>query len=73
MFEASLEASLEIHSGMMASSILSDTIPCQKLAVEIASALKPHSETEAQSVEYRNEGLLNEENKTTADFAPLAS
>ena len=31
IFEAVPEALLEIHSGMMASSILSDTIPCQQL------------------------------------------
>lgn len=31
-FEAMPEAYLEIHSGMMASSILSDRIPCHRLA-----------------------------------------
>jgi hypothetical protein len=34
MFEADPIAVVEIHSGMMASAILSDTIPCQKLALE---------------------------------------
>ena len=34
MFEALPSALLEIHTGMMASSILSDTIPCQRLALE---------------------------------------
>jgi hypothetical protein len=33
MFEAMPEAKLEIHTGMMASSILADTIPCEKLRV----------------------------------------
>lgn len=33
VFEAPLEAILEIHSGMMASAILSDTIPCRRLAL----------------------------------------
>ena len=33
VFEALPEALLEIHTGMMASSILSDTIPCQRLRV----------------------------------------
>ncbi|BAQ64031.1 DUF1830 domain-containing protein [Geminocystis sp. NIES-3709] len=33
VFEALPEALLEIHSGMMASAILSDTIPCQRLSV----------------------------------------
>jgi hypothetical protein len=34
MFEALPEAQLEIHTGMMASAILSDTIPCGRLAVD---------------------------------------
>ena len=33
VFEAAPEAILEIHSGMMASAILSDTIPCTKLSL----------------------------------------
>ena len=34
MFEASPEAHLEIHSGKMASAILSDTIPCSTLCLQ---------------------------------------
>ncbi len=34
LFEAVPMAMLEIHTGMMASSILSDTIPCLQLSVE---------------------------------------
>jgi hypothetical protein len=34
VFEAIPEAQLEIHTGMMASAILSDTIPCYRLRVE---------------------------------------
>lgn len=34
MFEALPEAQLEIHSGMMASAILSDRIPCDRLSIE---------------------------------------
>ena len=33
MFEALSSAILEIHTGMMASAILSDTIPCVRLAL----------------------------------------
>jgi hypothetical protein len=33
VFEAPREAHLEIHTGMMASAILSDTIPCDRLAI----------------------------------------
>ncbi len=34
VFEALPSAMLEIHSGMMASAILSDTIPCENLSIE---------------------------------------
>ena len=34
IFEALPEAILEVHTGMMASSILSDQIPCSRLIVE---------------------------------------
>ena len=33
VFEALPEALLEIHTGMMASAILSDTIPCKRLSI----------------------------------------
>jgi hypothetical protein len=33
VFEALPEALLEIHTGMMASAILSDTIPCDRLSI----------------------------------------
>jgi hypothetical protein len=33
VFEAYPEALLEIHTGMMASAILSDTIPCERLSL----------------------------------------
>ncbi|MBD2186950.1 DUF1830 domain-containing protein [Pseudanabaena sp. FACHB-723] len=41
IFEAINIAHLEIHTGMMASSILSDTIPCVQLQVEEASSTLP--------------------------------
>jgi hypothetical protein len=37
MFEAPPESHLEVHTGMMASSILSDTIPCGKLTMMVVS------------------------------------
>ncbi|MBD2138515.1 DUF1830 domain-containing protein [Anabaena sp. FACHB-1237] len=33
VFEAPLEAQMEIHTGIMASAIISDTIPCDRLAI----------------------------------------
>ena len=42
VFEALPEAQLEIHSGMMASAILSDTIHCDRLCVdEHGNSIKP--------------------------------
>jgi hypothetical protein len=41
IFEAIASALVEIHTGMMASSILSDTIPCVQLQVEEASSTLP--------------------------------
>jgi hypothetical protein len=43
MFEAVPQALLEIHCGMMASAILSDTIPCDRLHIQ-DTALEPVSE-----------------------------
>ncbi|MDV2998782.1 MAG: hypothetical protein N5P05_000388 [Chroococcopsis gigantea SAG 12.99] len=34
VFEAISEALLEIHTGMMASAIISDTIPCDRLCID---------------------------------------
>jgi hypothetical protein len=44
VFEAVSSAQLEIHCGMMASAILSDTIPCERLRID-----DDHGEPEAQS------------------------
>jgi hypothetical protein len=38
VFESLPQAYLEIHTGMMASAILSDTIPCDRLRVEEETA-----------------------------------
>lgn len=34
VFEAVPDAQLEVHCGMMASAILADTIPCERLRIE---------------------------------------
>lgn len=54
IFEAQPKANLEIHSGMMASSILSDTIACETLILDIETPSPPTLE-EAQAAEYQNE------------------
>lgn len=45
LFEALPDAQLEIHTGMMASAILSDTIPCTRLQIT-----ELETEAEAESV-----------------------
>lgn len=56
VFEAVPEALLEIHTGMMASSILSDTIPCSQLCLQGAeNSFFPDSESQ-QRIEEMNEG-----------------
>lgn len=56
LFEALPAAQLEIHTGMMASAILSDKIPCAQLCVEadVSPAFEPANE---QRQEEKNEGL----------------
>lgn len=56
VFEALPSAQLEIHTGMMASAILSDTIACMRLRVhdELNSS---RSLSEQQQIEIRNESL----------------
>ncbi|MBV9388504.1 MAG: DUF1830 domain-containing protein [Chroococcidiopsidaceae cyanobacterium CP_BM_ER_R8_30] len=52
VFEAPLEALLEIHTGMMATAILSDKIPCERLCVsdkETAPVEQHQEEAEAES------------------------
>lgn len=55
VFEAIAEALLEIHTGMMASAILSDTIPCIRLKIQDGNEpLFPPSEIQ-QRLEEMNE------------------
>jgi hypothetical protein len=56
VFEAVPEAMLEIHCGMMASAILADTIPCDRLQIQDAVASTINSEHE-QRLEALNDGL----------------
>ena len=56
LFEALPEAHLEIHTGMMASAILSDTIPCVQLWIE-AEVYPSIDAVGEQRKEEKNEGL----------------
>lgn len=54
VFEALPEALLEIHTGMMASAILSDTIPCKRLSVK-----ESDSEDEEDAIQVKVEEKTN--------------
>jgi hypothetical protein len=54
LFESLSEAQLEIHTGMMASAILSDTIPCTRLQVAEGEGFS-FRDQDQQQVEERNE------------------
>lgn len=56
VFEAPRVAQLEIHTGMMASAILSDNIPCDRLALDEPSTNEfgTDSETEIDPINKKN-------------------
>ncbi|MGA7932523.1 MAG: DUF1830 domain-containing protein [Kovacikia sp.] len=63
VFEALPEALLEIHTGMMASSILSDTIPCNRLRIH-DEVMDSFDVEQQQRIENLNEGLGSENEKS---------
>lgn len=54
VFEALPHAQLEIHTGMMASAILSDTIPCERLQVTTGSDGNSNSTAKADAPDVKN-------------------
>lgn len=68
VFEAPSQAVLEIHTGMMASSILSDNIPCDRLAMNEESSSAFMGQSDTQAAEVANEGFAHakQENLTAA-------
>lgn len=54
VFEALPEALLEIHTGMMASAILSDKIPCDRLRINESGQIQFDSDPEIKSPEIDN-------------------
>ena len=51
VFETVSEAMLEIHTGMMASAILSDKIPCNRLRIDNNPPPQPEKEPEKAVIE----------------------
>lgn len=73
VFEAPLEGQLEIHTGMMASAILSDTIKCDRLAIgEPDNEFKTDSKTDSNSAN-KKETLQGINTKPTESKKPLKS
>ncbi|WP_404788953.1 DUF1830 domain-containing protein [Altericista sp. CCNU0014] len=57
LFEALPEGHLEIHTGMMASAILSDTIPCTQIQITDDEVMEPaYTIQDERRLEARNEG-----------------
>jgi hypothetical protein len=63
IFEAMPEAHLEIHTGMMASAILSDNIPCSRLCIETEESKEETVLMEASE----RDSLEFQQNKTTQE------
>lgn len=71
VFEAHDTAVLEIHSGMMASAILSDTIPCAKLSLQKIERDQNYSH-ENKVVDIEQASSVAAENKDLAASVNLA-
>ena len=73
VFEAPGSAQLEIHTGMMASAILSDKIPCDRLAIDEAnsSALEVNSQKLNADSEDKNSVVSSINSKNADSTKPL--
>ncbi len=66
MFEAPQAAQMEIHTGMMASAILSDNIPCDRLAIDQPSAKE--FDTDSLGIDpISNKSMVSSINTKTGD------
>lgn len=63
VFEAVSEALLEIHSGMMASAILSDTIPCKDLSL--------NEEVTAELSQIKKQMNTDQDKTESSDLKPV--
>jgi len=67
VFEAPVEAHMEIHTGMMASAILSDTIPCLRLAINEHGSYEYQTDSELASYSINNTPMVQQLNTKTED------
>jgi Domain of unknown function (DUF1830) len=74
LFEALPEGQLEIHTGMMASSILSDTIPCTQIQITDDDVMEPaYLPREEQNREIKNETLPQKQTQADPRFEVFSS
>ena len=74
LFEASPEGQLEIHTGMMASSILSDTIPCIQIQITDDAVIEPaYTHEDERRREAKNEGLVQKQAQVSSPFESFSS
>ena len=68
VFETISQAQLEIHTGMMASAILSDTIPCTRLGINQQSTAESRTSKLEKTAVIRQDVAIN--NTTKFDVTP---
>jgi hypothetical protein len=72
VFEAPLGAVLEIHTGMMATAILSDNIPCERLVIQQESSSKDEVNEQSGKDEINKKPMMQAiKNKTEDTTKPL--
>lgn len=67
VFEAPKEAQMEIHTGMMASAILSDTIPCDRLALNEPSSDEDDQKSAPETASTNTNVMVSEINTKIED------
>lgn len=70
VFEALQEGLLEIHTGMMASAILSDTIPCYRLGINDKALIDVETSSTATHQTFQNNLDIESVDKSTFSQKP---
>ncbi|MDJ0735544.1 MAG: DUF1830 domain-containing protein [Nostocaceae cyanobacterium] len=74
VFESPPEGYLEIHTGMMASAILSDTIPCDRLAIKEQSSDPLETDSKSGEQDFNNNSVGQSiKTKTVDTTKPLTT
>jgi hypothetical protein len=68
VFEAVPDALLEIHTGMMASAILSDKIPCDRLYVNQSNDERQSEKEKTENVAQKNDKKQNTETENKSNL-----